>query len=149
MSSGGMVAVGILQRPETLGLFLRALHSAHLSPRLCPSTTGCSSPPMSSTVVCLFQVVSSFLVMSSCQLLLCQPLELLLCPWLPLCAVHTARRNGFHCTEQEYTAIRSATRALSERSRYVEFWGLPKPPPPALPPPPPPPPPPRFKSTYL
>ena len=121
----------------------------HLSPRLCPSTAGCSPPPMSSIVLCLllscftfhlgfvhqlqdvalhqclplssgccfpvspltsalsihcmnvalyqclplssvaflFQVVPSFLVMSSCHLLLGRPLDL-----FPLLGCHSAQR---------------------------------------------------------
>ena len=53
---------------------------SQLSPRLCPSTAGRSPPSMSSTVFCLLlsssRVVPSFLVMSSCHLLLGRPLDL-------------------------------------------------------------------------
>ena len=52
----------------------------HLLPRRCPSTAGDSPLSMPSVVFCLllspFQMVPSFLVMSSCHLLLGRPLDL-------------------------------------------------------------------------
>ena len=91
----------------------------HLSPRLFPSTAGCSPPSMSSIVLCLLlscfifhlgfvhplhdvalhqclplssvafliQVVPSFLVKSSCHLLLGHPLDL-----FPLLGCHSVQR---------------------------------------------------------
>ena len=62
----------------------------HLSPRLCPSTAGCS--PISVfhcllPVAFLFQVVPPFLVMSSCHLLLGRPLDLFLSLVATLCSI--------------------------------------------------------------
>ena len=62
----------------------------HFSPRLCPSTAGCSPPSMSSIVLSvafLFQVVPSFLVMSSFHLLLGRPLVSSLSLVVTLCSV--------------------------------------------------------------
>ena len=61
----------------------------HLSPRLCPSTVGCSPPSVSSIVLCLLfscSLVPFFLVMSFCHLLLGRPLDL-----FPLLGCHSVQ----------------------------------------------------------
>ena len=58
----------------------KSILTFHLSPRLCPSTGGCSPPSVPShcplSVGFLLQVVPSFLAVSSCDLLLGRPLDL-------------------------------------------------------------------------